>query len=99
PTGQTRNPAPKPRKVAAKPRPAAKMRERRARAARRSDAKRQSKPARNSKAAHKSHATSPDPGPPALSPRRAQAPDGPGWLHEVKFDGYRVQARLDHGKV
>ena len=26
-------------------------------------------------------------------------PDGPGWLHEIKFDGYRMQARLDHGKV
>ena len=23
----------------------------------------------------------------------------PGWIHEIKFDGYRIQARLDHGKV
>ena len=22
-----------------------------------------------------------------------------GWVHEIKFDGYRMQARLDHGKV
>ena len=29
----------------------------------------------------------------------AQPPDDPGWVHEVKFDGYRIQARLDHGKV
>ena len=21
------------------------------------------------------------------------------WLHEVKFDGYRMQARVDRGKV
>ena len=26
-------------------------------------------------------------------------PAAPGWVHEVKFDGYRIQARLDHGKV
>jgi bifunctional non-homologous end joining protein LigD len=24
---------------------------------------------------------------------------GAGWRHEVKFDGYRIQARLDHGEV
>jgi bifunctional non-homologous end joining protein LigD len=28
-----------------------------------------------------------------------QAPSGPDWLHEIKFDGYRIEARLDHGKV
>src|SRR5262249_57034731 len=28
-----------------------------------------------------------------------RAPDGPAWAHEVKFDGYRMQARLDHGRV
>jgi ATP-dependent DNA ligase len=27
------------------------------------------------------------------------APDGPDWLHEIKFDGYRLHARLDHGAV
>ena len=27
------------------------------------------------------------------------APDGPEWLHEIKFDGYRIHARLDHGVV
>jgi ATP-dependent DNA ligase len=27
------------------------------------------------------------------------APDGPGWLNEIKFDGYRMHARLDHGAV
>ncbi|MBC7977524.1 MAG: DNA ligase D, partial [Myxococcales bacterium] len=28
-----------------------------------------------------------------------QAPEGPEWLHEQKFDGYRILAELDHGKV
>ena len=26
-------------------------------------------------------------------------PSGPNWIHEIKFDGYRLEARLDHGKV
>jgi bifunctional non-homologous end joining protein LigD len=37
--------------------------------------------------------------PPALATLRAEAPSGAGWLHEVKLDGYRIQARLDHGEV
>jgi bifunctional non-homologous end joining protein LigD len=27
------------------------------------------------------------------------APDGDQWLHEIKFDGYRMHARLDRGRV
>jgi bifunctional non-homologous end joining protein LigD len=26
-------------------------------------------------------------------------PEGDDWLHEIKFDGYRMHARLDHGRV
>jgi bifunctional non-homologous end joining protein LigD len=26
-------------------------------------------------------------------------PQGPEWLHEIKYDGYRMHARLDHGRV
>jgi hypothetical protein len=26
-----------------------------------------------------------------------QPPDGPEWLHEIKFDGYRMHAWLDRG--
>jgi DNA ligase D-like protein (predicted ligase) len=26
-------------------------------------------------------------------------PQGPDWLHEIKFDGYRMHARLDAGRV
>jgi bifunctional non-homologous end joining protein LigD len=33
---------------------------------------------------------------PALSKR---PPSGPGWLHEIKFDGYRVIARKDGHQV
>src|SRR5689334_12037271 len=27
------------------------------------------------------------------------APEGDEWLHEIKFDGYRMHARLDRGAV
>jgi ATP-dependent DNA ligase len=36
---------------------------------------------------------------PQLSELVKQAPDGPDWLHEIKFDGYRIHARIDHGEV
>ena len=26
-------------------------------------------------------------------------PQGPEWLHEIKYDGYRMHARLDHGRI
>jgi bifunctional non-homologous end joining protein LigD len=26
-------------------------------------------------------------------------PQGPEWLHEIKHDGYRMHARLDHGRL
>jgi bifunctional non-homologous end joining protein LigD len=28
-----------------------------------------------------------------------QPPSGAGWVHEVKFDGYRMQLRVEHGKA
>jgi len=36
---------------------------------------------------------------PQLTELVKEAPDGPEYLHEIKFDGYRFHARLDHGKV
>src|SRR5205807_7556814 len=46
-------------------------------------------------AARLAHAR-PAPLPRAFSPQlaapTAQVPDGPGWIHEVKFDGYRLLA-------
>ena len=37
--------------------------------------------------------------PPSLATLRAKAPEGSGWLREIKFDGYRIQARLEGGAV
>ena len=28
-----------------------------------------------------------------------QAPDGSDWLHEIKYHGYRMHARLDRGAI
>ncbi|MEQ1953753.1 DNA ligase D [Mesorhizobium sp. CN2-181] len=36
---------------------------------------------------------------PMLATLRTQPPSGGEWLHEVKFDGYRIQAHLDGGKA
>src|ERR1700732_3676183 len=36
---------------------------------------------------------------PQLTQLVDQASDGPDWLHEIKFDGYRRHARLDRGAV
>ena len=36
---------------------------------------------------------------PQLAALVKAAPDGPGWLHEIKMDGYRMHARLDAGRV
>jgi ATP-dependent DNA ligase len=36
---------------------------------------------------------------PQLAALGKAAPDGPGWLHEIKLDGYRMHARLDSGRV
>jgi hypothetical protein len=35
---------------------------------------------------------------PQLATLRSQAPSGPHWLHEIKYDGYRVQIHLNRGK-
>ena len=36
---------------------------------------------------------------PQLSKLVEKAPTGPNWVHEIKFDGYRMAARIDCGKV
>jgi bifunctional non-homologous end joining protein LigD len=45
--------------------------------------------------------TAPLPG--GVAPQLTQlvdaAPDGDQWLHEIKYDGYRMHARLDRGAV
>jgi bifunctional non-homologous end joining protein LigD len=37
--------------------------------------------------------------PPQLTQLVDAVPEGDEWLHEIKFDGYRMHARLDRGKV
>ena len=37
--------------------------------------------------------------PPQLSQLVDKSPSGPQWVHEIKLDGYRVAARIDHGRV
>ena len=37
--------------------------------------------------------------PPQLSHPVEKPPSGSPWLHEIKLDGYRMAARIDHGRV
>ena len=41
----------------------------------------------------------PDFVPPSLAMLHDGAPSSKNWLHEIKFDGYRIEARLDRGEV
>ncbi|MBB4008601.1 DNA ligase D [Allorhizobium taibaishanense] len=36
---------------------------------------------------------------PALARLKAKPPAGEKWLHEIKFDGYRLQARIDNKNI
>jgi bifunctional non-homologous end joining protein LigD len=36
---------------------------------------------------------------PALATSIDKVPSGPRWIHEIKFDGYRVQVHIKDGKV
>ena len=36
---------------------------------------------------------------PCLALRVEDPPEGDHWLHEIKLDGYRLEARIDHGVV
>ena len=36
---------------------------------------------------------------PQLTRLAEEAPGGPDWLHEIKYDGYRVHARIDGDKI
>jgi len=36
---------------------------------------------------------------PSLATLEADTPAGASWIHEIKFDGYRIQARLERGKA
>ncbi|HCI14902.1 MAG: DNA ligase D [Gallionellales bacterium GWA2_60_142] len=49
------------------------------------------------------HDALPAPAPALLSPQLAtaveRAPKGSAWLHEIKFDGYRIVAHIEHSKA
>ena len=45
------------------------------------------------------HARLPDFVPLSLATLSDTPPTGASWIHEIKLDGYRIEARLDHGKV
>jgi bifunctional non-homologous end joining protein LigD len=36
---------------------------------------------------------------PCLPSRAERLPSGPGWLHEIKHDGFRIMARRDNSGV
>ena len=58
-------------------------------------------PKRRSAAGKGKTARDPFPGfvPPALATLKRTAPRGAGWVHEIKFDGYRLQAQIRNGKA
>jgi bifunctional non-homologous end joining protein LigD len=37
--------------------------------------------------------------PPCIPTRAYRVPSGPGWVHEIKHDGYRLQVRREGDKV
>jgi bifunctional non-homologous end joining protein LigD len=79
------------------PRPATARSSAKAKSAAKAVARQQSDPA--PPAGGGKRARLPDFVPPSLATLHDTAPSGPGWIHEIKFDGYRIEARLDHGGV
>ncbi len=75
--------------------PAARPRAKAKASARSADSKR----GRKKPAAAAANSTLPEFVPLSLATLYEQAPSGPEWLHEIKFDGYRMEARLDRGRV
>jgi bifunctional non-homologous end joining protein LigD len=80
------------------------------RAAARASAKKRSRPiaartgrSRKKKTAKKTKAKSNRSMPPFIAPQLCisveRPPSGNGWIHEIKFDGYRVQMRVENGSV
>ncbi|HMG79467.1 MAG TPA: DNA ligase D [Xanthobacteraceae bacterium] len=65
----------------------------------RARAKAATKTSAQKKSSRAAHDRLPDFVPPSLATLHSAAPRGAEWLHEIKYDGYRIQARLDHGKV
>ena len=65
-------------------------------------AKQERKPERKPRAdeaARQAKSTMPDFIPPQLCDTRERPPTADGWIHEIKFDGYRIQMRIENGGV
>jgi bifunctional non-homologous end joining protein LigD len=54
---------------------------------------------KSAKVAGGREARMPDFIPPSLATLSSRAPTKGDWVHEIKFDGYRIQARIANGKV
>ena len=57
------------------------------------------KPAKKSALAGAHKRAMPDKVVPQLASQADSPPDGPEWLHEIKYDGYRLLARIEQGRV
>ena len=57
------------------------------------------KPKRRTGARQNTRADLPDFIPPQLCKLSEKPPGGAGWAHEIKFDGYRMQLRMEAGKA
>ncbi len=57
------------------------------------------RPASKAAAPDPNRAELPDFIPPALATLATRPPRGKSYVHEIKFDGYRLQARIDQGQV
>ncbi|UZF95650.1 DNA ligase D [Bosea sp. NBC_00550] len=54
---------------------------------------------RNSRNAGRGKSTLPEFVTPQLCRSVERPPSGDGWVHEIKFDGYRIQLRVENGKA
>ncbi len=57
------------------------------------------KTAKKPAAAKRTKSAMPDFIPPQLCETLARPPSADGWIHEIKFDGYRIQMRIEDGEV
>ncbi|CAN7646823.1 DNA ligase D [Neorhizobium sp. LjRoot104] len=57
------------------------------------------KTAKKPAAAKRSKSAMPDFIPPQLCKTLARPPAAEGWIHEIKFDGYRIQMRIEDGEA
>jgi len=69
------------------------------RTARRKSTAKAAMPVARRRSAEPERSNRPDFVPPSLATLHSIPPDGAEWIHEIKFDGYRIEARLDHGAV